>query len=479
MPSFPLISRLSLREYSALVIGSLIIAFETLLRLIIVVLPKPVINWFYRRSRLLFNRGTQKIKHKGKEKKASERILHAKDFGELCKLFGYTYEEHVVLTKDGYLLGLHRLPSKAGEKRSNPGTSTGKPVVYLHHGLLMNSEIWVCVTEAERALPFVLVENGYDVWFGNNRGNKYSKKSLHHSPNSNKFWDFCIDDFAWHDIPDSIDYILNITKAPTLSYIGFSQGSAQAFAALSIHPHLNKKVNVFIALAPAMSPAGLAAPIVDGLMKSSPTLMYLFFGRKSILSSATMWQSILYPPIFAKVIDTSLVWLFDWHSLNITNQQKIAAYAHLYSFASVKSVVHWFQIMRNSAFQMYDDDVIPPVFRTSVSSYHPARFPTRNIVTPIVLMYGDRDSLVNIDAMLAELPDHTEAKRLHSYEHLDILWGKDVDKDVIPLVLEALAKHCERSGLESANEGVCVCGNRKSATPIANGTSVTPTQDTI
>lgn len=156
-----------------------------------------------------------------------------------------------------------------------------------------------------------------------------------------------------------------------------------------------------------------------------------------------MWQSIIYPPIFAKVIDKSLIFLFNWHSLNISTNQKIAAYAHLYSFASVKSVVHWFQIMRNGAFQMYDDDVISPVIRTSVSSYRPARFPTRNIVTPIVLMYGDSDSLVDIDAMLTVLPGHTVAKRLHGYEHLDVLWGKDVDKDVIPYVLESLQHYRE------------------------------------
>jgi len=80
---------------------------------------------------------------------------------------------------------------------------------------------------------------------------------------------YSIDDFAWHDIPDSIQYILDITKARKVSYVGFSQGTAQAFAALSIHPQLNEKINVFIALAPALSPAGLAASIVDGLMKSS------------------------------------------------------------------------------------------------------------------------------------------------------------------------------------------------------------------
>lgn len=31
-------------------------------------------------------------------------------------------------------------------------------------GLLMNSEVWVCLTDEERTLPFVLVEKGYDVW---------------------------------------------------------------------------------------------------------------------------------------------------------------------------------------------------------------------------------------------------------------------------------------------------------------------------
>jgi len=261
---------------------------------------------------------------------------------------------------------------------------------------------------------------------------------MHHGPNESKFWDYSMDEFAWHDIPDSIHHILNVTKVGSLSYIGFSQGTAQAFAALSIHPELNEKVNVFIALAPALSPPGLAQPMVDSLMKSSPTLLYLIFGRKSILSSATMWQSILYPPIFAWIIDTGVWWLFKWTGNNISAMQKICAYAHLYSFTSVKSVVHWFQIMRNARFQMYDDDTMWWGTKSRVSSYRPVRFPTRNIVTPVVLLWGDCDSLVHIETMLRQLPEHTVAKRLKTYEHLDVIWGKDVDKDVIPVVLDVL-----------------------------------------
>jgi lysosomal acid lipase/cholesteryl ester hydrolase len=139
-----------------------------------------------------------------------------------------------------------------------------------------------------------------------------------------------------------------------------------------------------------------------------------------------------------------LRWLFNWHNHNIANTQKLAAYAHLYSFASVKSVVHWFQIMRNGKFQMYDDDVQQPLSltRPGVSSYAPARFPTKNIVTPIVLLYGDSDSLVDIKQMLHELPAHTSSIPLHGYEHLDVIWGENVHEDVIPHVVEALRKHC-------------------------------------
>ena len=269
MARIPFIGRLTSRDYAALVFGGTLVFFEAILTLVISFLPKSVIQWFYDRSRHLFHFIVGPPIPKSDEQRLTERIRRAEDFQKLCEIFGYEHEEHVVLTKDGYLLGLHRLPAKKGEEREHPGASTGKPVVYLHHGLLMNSEVWVCLTSPERSLAFTLVELGFDVWLGNNRGNKYSKKSIHHNPNSLKFWDYSIDDFAWHDIPDSIEYILQVTKEPSLSYVGFSQGTAQAFAALSIHPPLNEKINVFIALAPAMSPPGLNASVVDSLMKAS------------------------------------------------------------------------------------------------------------------------------------------------------------------------------------------------------------------
>jgi lysosomal acid lipase/cholesteryl ester hydrolase len=259
-----------------------------------------------------------------------------------------------------------------------------------------------------------------------------------------------MDEFAFHDIPDSIAYILETTSAPSLSYIGFSQGTAQAFATLAVHPRLNDQVNVFIALAPAMSPAGLSNGIVDALVKASPQVLFLLFGRRSILSSATMWQSILYPPIFIRAIDMGLSFLFGWHARNISPSQKLAAYPHLYSFTSTKSVVHWFQIIRTKSFQMYDDDVQPVISLGSVSKYTKvARFPTRNIKTPIVLLFGGSDSLVDINVMLRELPSHTVATEIPHYEHLDFLWAREVDTLVFPHVFDALESFC---GAEHSKE---------------------------
>lgn len=377
-------------------------------------------------------------------------IANASDFTELCELYGYYCEEHIVQTGDGYLLGVHRLGWKPGEEgtRVNSGRDGGvkKKVVYMHHGLMMNSEVWVCMTERERCLPFELVERGYDVWLGNNRGNKYSKKSIHTPPTSSSFWNFSMDQFAFHDIPDSIAYILETTHQPSLSYIGFSQGTAQAFATLSIHPTLNDKVNVFIALAPAMSPKGVASGTVDSFVKASPDILYLAFGRKAILASATMWQSILYPPIFVRLIDTSLRFLFGWSAVNIAPHQKLAAYPHLYSYTSTKSVVHWFQIIRNGTFQMYDDEAPNPITSNRSKYYKVAKFPTKNIKTPIVLVYGGSDSLVDINVMLKELPRHTIAKEIPHYEHLDFLWAQSVNELVFPHVFDALEEWAGSEG---------------------------------
>ena len=110
----------------------------------------PVIRFFYQRSRSLFNAlspasHTTKSSTR-KEKSITAQVREADGFVELCAIWGYEAEEHIVQTGDGYLLGLHRVRRKGvgaqrGRERSRGrgkgreiDEELGKPVVYLHHG---------------------------------------------------------------------------------------------------------------------------------------------------------------------------------------------------------------------------------------------------------------------------------------------------------------------------------------------------------
>lgn len=439
----PLIGRLRILEWPVLLFSLVLVLVESLLSIITSFLPSFVIHFFDALTSGIFSlfpsSGINKLLADPALDDVVNHVSNAPGFVEICQFFGYEAEEHIVKTSDGYLLGIHRIGGPKGSNWRVNSSEKPRPVVYLHHGLLMNSEIWVANVDPTKCLPFLLAEMGYDVWLGNNRGNKYSKKHVSHHPSTAAFWNFSMDDFALYDIPDTIEYILYIVNQKNLAYIGFSQGSAQAFATLSINPALNKKVRLFIALAPAMAPPGLRNNIVDSLMRASPSLIYLFFGRKAILKSTAFWQSIMYPPLFVRTIDYALSFLFNWKGENITYPQKLAAYSHLYSYTSVKSVVHWFQIIRSRRFHMFDDEFESP-FSKDRYFYRVASFPTQNIITPILLIYGKIDSLVDIDIMLAELPPGTKHVGIENHEHLDMIWGDDVDTLIYPYVFSALTQ---------------------------------------
>ncbi len=69
------------------------------------------------------------------------------------------------------------------------------------------------------------------------------------------------------------------------------------------------------------------------------------------------------------------------------------------------------------------------------------RYPTENITVPIVLIHGDCDGLFELELALQRLPCNLGSIRcfeLKDYEHIDIVWGRNVHMDVIPRVLEVL-----------------------------------------
>ena len=127
----------------------------------------------------------------------------------------------------------------------------GKPVVYLQHCLCGSADDYV-INGEDNSLGIRLANLGYDVWLGNNRGNKYSLGASKKMSNK-RFWDFSFQDMGKHDVPANIKYIVQATGQQKMVYVGHSQGTSQMFAALSMpetRDFVAAHVTKFIALAP-------------------------------------------------------------------------------------------------------------------------------------------------------------------------------------------------------------------------------------
>lgn len=90
-------------------------------------------------------------------------------------------------TLDNFILGIQRIPH--GQAQRTQAQVVPKPVVFLQHGLLADSSNWVQNYPWD-SLGYILADNGFDVWLGNIRGNRYSRSNLDLKPSHRKFWDW-------------------------------------------------------------------------------------------------------------------------------------------------------------------------------------------------------------------------------------------------------------------------------------------------
>ena len=84
--------------------------------------------------------------------------------------------------------------------RKKGQTGRGKPV-FLQHGLFSDADTW-CLMK-EESLAYVIANAGYDVWLGNNRGNKYSDKNTELSNVDDRadFYDYSFFELGKYDAP--------------------------------------------------------------------------------------------------------------------------------------------------------------------------------------------------------------------------------------------------------------------------------------
>lgn len=175
----------------------------------------------------------------------------------------YKIEHHQVITSDGYILTMHRIFIPIPETNPNqttfetettpPLTAPKKPILLLH-GMLLSSDTWFLGGQ-NKSLGYYLVDNGFDVWLGNTRGNKYSQSHTNPSITPEEFFSFSLDEGGTLDIEAYYKYILEKTMTQKLTLCGYSNGGLQAIMGLSdssTTAYINEKTERLIMIAPAI-----------------------------------------------------------------------------------------------------------------------------------------------------------------------------------------------------------------------------------
>lgn len=249
------------------------------------------------------------------------------------------------MTDDGYTLVLHRISG-----------NEGKHPVLLVHGMCMSDECFVY--DEKVSLAAYLHVCGYDVWLGNNRGNKYSWQHIKNDRHEKAYWNYTLDQLAKYDVPTMLNTVLAGTYKEKLTYIGFSNGAGQFLASFHHCPSLIQKIEQAILIAPALKIRDITnhkKGIVIPLLQTRYLFFKVVFGEQCFVSCADQWKRILQPNIFTWIIDKCLWTIFGWHLAEeeVPYHRRQLFYNHLYSSCASKLIHHWFQIIKHQKFHPY------------------------------------------------------------------------------------------------------------------------------
>jgi lysosomal acid lipase/cholesteryl ester hydrolase len=357
---------------------------------------------------------------------------------------GVPCEEFEVLTEDGFELSLIHLPPLV----------PGSPVVYLQHGLLSAASVWVDqVRMSGNSLGYDLRAAGYDVWAGNSRGNWYSLGNTKYTVKDKALWEAVDWQYmAQYDLPAFINFILKTTGKSSLSYIGHSQGTTQAFAAFSEgYGNLCSQVNVFIALAPVARALNVQSASLKSLAAQNVDSLVGLFGWASWppldMDALTVLEKInvtcdspdrtLCENILYDIGGATQSWV------NQTQMEEDMGFDP--AGTSMQNLKHWLQSMRFDGFRKFDYGLGN---LAKYGTWTVPKYDLSKVCTPMAIFSGGLDELaapVDVAWTISQLPaDKVKYQKvLPAYQHNDFVWSVNAHTDFIPYVMEQLAAYAQ------------------------------------
>ncbi|XP_049825862.1 uncharacterized protein LOC109604814 [Aethina tumida] len=347
--------------------------------------------------------------------------------------YNYPVETHEIITDDGYILHMQRIPTG----RNGAYSESGKPPILLVHGLGSSAMDFVNYGPG-KAIGLMLADSGYDVWLANCRGNTWSRNHTTLDPTQREYYQFSFHEIAYYDLPAEIDYILKETGKEQVSYIGHSQGTTVSFIMGATRPEYNKKISIMAALAPSTYAQNMSHPLVQ--LGSNPLIsLVLGFAAEAI----KMHLLVPHYDIFTDVgrlcqTENSLVKMVceqGFYLIGGRDEEQLVydiisiALSNAPAGFSYKQGFHYLQLVHSGFFRPYDYGVTAN--RQKYGNRVPPSYNLKKVTAPVALYYGANDwlaGLVNVERLKSELPNCVKAKLIEfdKWMHLDFLWAKDV-----------------------------------------------------
>jgi lysosomal acid lipase/cholesteryl ester hydrolase len=346
------------------------------------------------------------------------------DTPQLIEYYGYPAETHTVTTDDGYILTLHRIP------HGIDSTTTSTTPVFIQHGLLSSSFDFVANGPAE-SLGFMLADQGYDVWFGNFRGNTYSRAHTTLDPDTDEsFWEFSWDEMAEHDLKYFVDYVIETTGVDAFPYIGHSMGTSTMFALLSESKEYNNKITGFYAMAPVVfmshvtSPLALLAPF-SGIAEVLAELL----GIGEFLPSDALMEFLGDTLCEAApvVACENILFVICGYDVDQMNATRLPVYmAHTPAGTSVNTIVKYGQLIESGNFAKFDYGLVENLVK--YGSISPPEWDLSKITVPVYLFWSQNDVFADPTdvSLLTPKLDTLKLKYevpLAEFTHLDFQWA--------------------------------------------------------
>jgi pimeloyl-ACP methyl ester carboxylesterase len=342
----------------------------------------------------------------------------------------YNVEKHRVNTEDGHELIVQHIVLRNGTTDNSK-----RPVVFMQHGLLETSGIFVL---SDFSLAFLMAEAGYDVWLGNNRTSHYGQEKFSKSED----FSFSIDDLIKYDFPAMVDYIIENTQCERINFVGQSQGAGQCFGALSSQPSLKNKFDKCVLLSPAIFLKKMPDQwFLQFLMKIPAT----WFGDAEFLPAIVVFSRIM-PWQLTAIAGKYIMKLMGFIDKDIGGDSlyhRSTWFANIPTgCTSVNNVLHWLELLRHGGcIRRFSSEKSCYKVDHMLSEWQQQQ-PDRKIH----IFLGQNDCVVDVYQTTESFAKYSDFCSVHVYEgygHTDFIWSAKEHVEPIYHQILSLMKHCK------------------------------------